>query len=172
MRQGAIAANISLTDDEVNLQERLDESLRAQVPEVGALVPQVYVQAILVDSEEDAAVVMEGLDAGEAFASLAEEYGDGDLGWLPRGIMSPEFDEVAFSTPVGKVSEPFSTAEGYYIIKVLEQAERALDEDVREQLEANAFDYWLEAQREEKVERQVDAEELEEIYEWALKQIS
>lgn len=146
------------------LQEKLEEYL---VPESAE---QAYVQAILVANETAAQVVVDRLD-GEDFASLAEEYGDGDLGWLPRGIMSEEFDEVAFNTSIGEVSQPFSTAEGYYIIKVLEKEERALDEDVRERLEANAFNRWLEEQREEEVERNPDLD-LNAIYQWALGQIS
>jgi len=150
------------------LQEKLDQYLRDQVPEVGALVPQVHVQTILVDTEEDAAAVVGKLDEGEDFPSLAEGYKDGDLGWLPRGIMSPDFDAVAFSTAIGERSEPFSTAEGYYIIKVVEGEDRALDEDVKGQLEANAFSYWLEEETGEKVERKVGEEDLEKIYQWAI----
>ena len=150
------------------LRDKLEDHLKQQVPESAE---QVHVQAILVANETAAQVVMDRLDAGEDFASLAEEYGDGDLGWLPRGIMGEEFDEAAFSIEVGNVSQPFSTTEGYYIIKVLEKEHRALTEEVREQLEANAFNRWLEEQREEKVERNSDLD-LNAIYEWALEQIS
>jgi parvulin-like peptidyl-prolyl isomerase len=212
VRQGAIAANISVTEGEIDqrikdvlfpeeeeidevvyrqfldtlqisesvfrqaievelLGEKLEDDIKGQVPEVGAFIPHVNVTAILVYTEEEAEEVMEKLGGGEDFASLAEGYGDGALGWLPRGIMSDEFDEVAFSTPRGNVSQPFSTAEGYYIIKVLEREDRALGEDVRGQLEANAFAYWLEGEREEKVDRKVDDGDLQKIYQWAMGQI-
>jgi parvulin-like peptidyl-prolyl isomerase len=85
--------------------------------------------------------------------------------------MSLKFDDVAFDLEPDTVSEPFSIDGGYYIIKVLEKGDRALDEATREQLEANAFGYWLEEQREKKVERKVDEEGLEKIYEWAAGQI-
>ncbi|MBE0415419.1 MAG: peptidylprolyl isomerase [Dehalococcoidia bacterium] len=179
-------SNIGLTEEDFRgfieaslLSEKLDQHLRAQVPEVGVPVTQVHVQAILVATEEEANDVKARLEGGEDFAALAAELSldeaskenGGDLGWLPRGIMSEEFDEVAFSIEIGEVSQSFSTAEGYYIIKVLEEEERALDEDVRGQLEANAFYYWLEEQREEKVERNPNLD-LDAIYRWALGQIS
>ena len=149
------------------LRGKLEDYLKEQVPDSAE---QVNVQAIVVANETVAQVVVDRLD-GEDFASIAEEYGDGDLGWLPRGIMSLDFDEVAFSIEIGNVSQPFSTAEGYYIIKVLEKEDRALDEDVKGLLETIAFSRWLEEQREEKVNRKVDEEGLERIYMWALEQI-
>ncbi len=149
------------------LRGKLDDYLKEQVPDPAE---QVNVQAIVVANETAAQVVVDRLH-GEDFASVAEEYGDGDLGWLPRGIMSLDFDEVAFSIEIGNVSQPFSTAEGYYIIKVLEKEDRALDEDVKGLLETIAFSRWIEEQREEKVNRKVDEEDLERIYMWALEQI-
>jgi len=149
------------------LRGKLEDYLKEQVPDPAE---QVNVQAIVVANETAAQVVVDRLD-GEDFASVAEEYGDGDLGWLPRGIMSLDFDEVAFSIEIGNVSQPFSTAEGYYIIKVLEKEDRALDEDVKGLLETIAFSRWLEEQREEKVNRKIDEEDLERIYMWALEQI-
>jgi len=149
---------------------KLDQHLVDQVPEVGEVLTQVHVQAILVTNETAAQVVMDRLDAGEDFASLAEEYGDGDPGWIPQGIMRLSFDRVAFGLDPGTVSEPFSLDGGYYIIKVIEKGQKALDEETREQLEANAFPRWLEVQREEKVERNPDLD-IEAIYEWALEQI-
>ncbi|KPJ53153.1 MAG: hypothetical protein AMJ37_01820 [Dehalococcoidia bacterium DG_18] len=159
------------------LQTKLSESFVLQIPQSAE---QVHVQAITVATEEEAQVVMGNLSEGEDFASLAEQYGDGDLGWLPQGIMSQEFDEFAFSSNIGNVSEPFFTNDGYYIIKVLDKVNRELGEAVREQLAGNDFSDWLEEEIEEKVERnpKYDRENpgymknLEELYEWALDQIS
>lgn len=62
---------------------------------------------------------------GEDFAELAKKYsegpsstGGGDLGWFGRGDMVPEFEEGAFETAKGKISEPIKTQFGWHIIKV------------------------------------------------------
>jgi hypothetical protein len=59
------------------------------------------------------------------FGELAMQYSEcssakkgGDLGWFPRGKMEPTFQSVAFSTPQGKVSQPFKGANGWHIILV------------------------------------------------------
>ena len=159
------------------LQIKLGEDFLSRVPQSAE---QVHVQAILVATEEEVQVVMGNLSEGEDFASLAEQYGDGDLGWLPRGIMSQEFDEFAFNSNIGNVSEPFFTNDGYYIVKVLDKEERALDEEVQKQLATSELSIWLAQERENKVERnpKYDRENpeymknLEDLYEWALDQIS
>jgi len=65
---------------------------------------------------------------GEDFAELAKENSDdrsaengGDLGFFERGRMVPEFDQAAFSTPVGGVTGPVQSRFGYHIIKVTEK---------------------------------------------------
>lgn len=70
------------------------------------------------------------VDDGEPFEEVAAELSDdtnsyrgGDLGWFTninnRDVT--EFDNVAFSTPVGEVSEPVQTDFGWHIIKVYEK---------------------------------------------------
>jgi len=71
--------------------------------------------------------------AGEDFAELAREYSQspfaekgGELGFISRGRMRPEFDEVVFATPVNGITPVFSTAYGFNLVKVLERREAAL----------------------------------------------
>lgn len=42
----------------------------------------------------------------------------GELGWFGRGAMVPEFDSVAFSIPVGTISDPVKSNFGYHLIFV------------------------------------------------------
>jgi peptidyl-prolyl cis-trans isomerase C len=65
---------------------------------------------------------------GRPFAEVAKEYsqcnsasGGGDLGPREKGYMPPEFDAVAFSIEVGKLSDVFETRFGYHILEVLER---------------------------------------------------
>ncbi|MEX2582648.1 MAG: peptidylprolyl isomerase [Gemmatimonadota bacterium] len=82
-----------------------------------------------VDAFERAMEVRTELAGGADFAELAERESDdpgtaaagGDLGFFERGQMVPEFEEMAFSLPVGEVSPPVQTDYGYHIIEVLER---------------------------------------------------
>ena len=63
---------------------------------------------------------------GEDFASVARELSDdpgsaaqgGDLGRFGRGMMVPEFEEVAFSLTQGELSEPVRSPFGFHLIEV------------------------------------------------------
>jgi peptidyl-prolyl cis-trans isomerase C len=109
----------TVTDDEV--KARYDK-------EVAALPKQeeVHARHILVKTEDEAKEIIKELDAGKDFAELAKEKSTdpnksdgGDLGYFQRGRMVKEFDEAAFSQPVGTYSKtPVKTDFGYHIIKV------------------------------------------------------
>lgn len=66
--------------------------------------------------------------AGEDFTALAKQYSQdpsaergGDIGLVPRGVMFPKFDEIAFSLAPGGVSPAFATPRGFGVIKLLEK---------------------------------------------------
>lgn len=135
------------------LSQKLQEVLASRVP---TSAEQVHARHILVETVETAQQVLDRLKAGEDFAELAKEYSQdesnkesgGDLGWFARGRMVPEFEEVAFSLPVGEVSGPVQTEFGYHIIKVEERdPNRPLDEAALDQARSQALDDWLELQR-------------------------
>lgn len=66
------------------------------------------------------------LDAGESFDKIALEYSEdpsvkdnkGDLGYFSAFRMVYPFENAAFNTAVGQVSNPFKTKFGYHIVKV------------------------------------------------------
>ena len=70
----------------------------------------------------------ERIRKGEAFKEVAKDVSQdgsasdgGNLGYLGRGVMVPEFEEVAFSLEEGKVSGVVETQFGYHLIKVEER---------------------------------------------------
>src|SRR5262249_52701344 len=78
------------------------------------------------DAKAKAEDLLSKVKAGADFADLAKKESDdkvsalqgGSLGWFQRGQMVPEFEQVAFSLPVGQVSGLVKTQFGYHIIKV------------------------------------------------------
>jgi parvulin-like peptidyl-prolyl isomerase len=149
---GIIEANL--------LYSRLQDLFASRAP---TTEEQVHARHILVEAEEEAQTVLTRLEAGEDFVSLAKEISidegtredGGDLGWFPRGVMAPEFEEAAFALQPGETSEIVQTSFGYHIILVEERdPDRELEPSVLEMRQASALSDWLEEQRQsEAVER-------------------
>ncbi|RME45817.1 MAG: hypothetical protein D6791_09835 [Chloroflexi bacterium] len=135
------------------LRNKVQEQIGADVP---TSAPQVHARHILVETEEEAQQVRQRLLNGEDFATVAQEVSTdtttaqngGDLGWFGLGKMVPEFEKVAFSQPVGTISEPVKTQFGYHIIEVLEKDDnRELTPDQIESARQERFRNWLDEQR-------------------------
>lgn len=86
-----------------------------------------------------AAGVLAALRDDGDFAALATEHSEdeatasqgGDLGYFPRGQMVPAFENVAFTLPVGQVSDLVRTDFGFHILRVEDKHEpgvKTLDE--------------------------------------------
>jgi parvulin-like peptidyl-prolyl isomerase len=150
--RGAVEANL--------LYNKLQDLFASQVP---TTEEQVHARHILVETEEEAQTVLARLEAGEDFVSLAKELSTdegtseegGDLGWFPRGVMVPEFEEATFALQSGEISDMVQTSFGYHIILVEERdPDRELEPYLLEQRRASALGEWLEEQRQsEAVER-------------------
>jgi len=105
-----------------------EESLRARYDEItgdfeGAR--EVNARHILVETEEEAAALVEQLEDGEDFATLAAEKSTGpsgpnggSLGWFSKEAMVAPFAEAAFAMEKGAVSAPVQTQFGWHVIKV------------------------------------------------------
>ncbi len=80
--------------------------------------------------------IRERVAAGSDFATEAAAHSDcpsgkqagGSLGWFSRGMMVKEFDEAAFSMPVGGLSDIIKTQFGYHIIYKNEEQKEAIPE--------------------------------------------
>ena len=141
----------SLIADELLVAALVEKHGGSQVSE------QVLASHILVETEETGQEVLDKLAAGEEFGALAAEYSidpgskdqGGDLGWFPRGMMVPEFEEAAFSLEPGETSDLVQTDFGYHIIQVYEKEERELDPALYAQAQQQEFQVWFETQRAE-----------------------
>jgi len=149
------AANIALDKP---VDEAAVEALYKEHAETYVTPEQRHARHILIqlppdaDAAADAAALQKARDAikriegGEDFAKVAKEVSDdpgsapngGDLGFFGRGVMTPSFEEAAFSLKPGELSEPVKSQFGYHVIEVMEikpAVTTPLDE-VRAKLEA------------------------------------
>ena len=120
---------------------------------------EAHVHAMLLNSEEEAREVRARLEAGENFATLAQELSqlfdaeenEGNLEWVLEGSTTPVFDEFVFNVEIdpGTLSEPIrdetvGTSGGYWLIKVADKDnDRPLEESDRDSLKYKALDEWI-----------------------------
>lgn len=152
IRQGAKDLNITISEEEIQgvvaeqnfpngkvyrdivetalLSERLLEYFDSQLPDE---MLQANTQVIFAESEQVANNVIDQAEKGENFTELVREFSydnrtkeyDGNLGWLPRELMSPTMAET-FNLTTGGISQPIydnstNKSVGYWLIKVSEK---------------------------------------------------
>ncbi len=100
---------------------------------VQEIYDQTYLQAdqseeynashILVETEEEAAAIVEELNGGADFAEVARAKSTGpsgpnggELGWFAAGMMVPEFQAAVEELEVGAISGPVQTQFGWHVI--------------------------------------------------------
>jgi parvulin-like peptidyl-prolyl isomerase len=123
---------------------------------VPAAEDQVRIRQILVGAREDADKVVERLNAGEDFATVAMEMSSdsatkdagGEKGWVAIEELDQAYAAKVFALEVGQRSEPLEGQGGFYIIEVEEkQAGRPLEEAQRTTIGSRYFSLWLAEQR-------------------------
>jgi foldase protein PrsA len=157
----------SVTDDEIRKQF---DANRAQYDQLA----QIKVSHILfraADKEQEplaqakARIVQAKLAEGAKFEDLAKQYSDdkasaergGDLGFVGKGTLVKEFEDVAWAMKPGETSGVVKSQYGLHIIRLHEvkQAQKAdfarVKDQIREQLlngkREKAFEGWLQEQR-------------------------
>ena len=98
------------------------------------------------------------LKSGAAFEAVVDKYTDcadsgGDLGFVSRGQMVEDFEDVVFNLGDGQVSDVFRTRFGFHIAKVyarqpavvpgLEEVEDRITETLKEQMRGNAIEEFI-----------------------------
>lgn len=152
IRQGAKDLNITVSQEEIEemiegqqwpegkvyhdivetvlLTQKLLEHFDSQLPDE---MLQANTQVIFVESEQVANNVIDQAEKGENFTELVREFSydnitkqyDGNLGWLPRELMSSTMAET-FNLTTGGISQPIydnstNKSVGYWLIKVGEK---------------------------------------------------
>ncbi len=127
MAQERILGNLlveSLVSEQVT-EEAIDRMYAEQV-RLQQANDQVSVAHILVDTREEADELYQRIEQGETFESLVFNHSkdtrtrmeNGDLGYVAPNDLAEPFPVVIANTPVGEVSPPFQTSQGWHIRKV------------------------------------------------------
>jgi peptidyl-prolyl cis-trans isomerase C len=167
LRQNNIASEQQLREILVR-QQLIDKMILAH-----SLLEQARASHILLQAQDEGAkqarrpeaeALLQQLQDGSAdFASLARQTSEdpgsaesgGDLGWQPRGVFVPEFDEAIFSMQQGEV-RLIETQFGWHIIRLDEPAQtrplenrEALNTPTGRQAFEQAFLPWVQSLRAE-----------------------
>jgi peptidyl-prolyl cis-trans isomerase C len=120
---------IQRTIEEGLTEEKLRARYEAKKAEEGFVREEVHARHILVPTEDEAKAVIEELQGGADFAEVAQARSTGpsgpaggDLGFISREQVVPEFADAAFALNAGETSqEPVQTQFGWHVIDVLER---------------------------------------------------
>jgi foldase protein PrsA len=132
----AKAKNVSVTDEE------LKTAFEQNKDKLGA-PPAVHLRHILIKTEAEAAELVAELKGGADFGALAREKSlaasgkaaGGDYGFVSRGMLPPEIDEIAFAMKENEL-RVVPGPRGQHILQALESrpAKAAVFADVKEDL--------------------------------------
>jgi peptidyl-prolyl cis-trans isomerase C len=110
---------------------------------------------ILVATEEEARAVIERINGGEDFATVAQEVSTdtgsgaqgGELGWFGAGMMVPEFEQGVAALQPGQLSEPIQSQFGFHVIRLNETRPQAIPtlDEVRGEIESQVQSQAVEA---------------------------
>lgn len=117
-----LKSDLAVSDEQARqyYQEHLDKYSSAEQRKVSHILVQG-------DDEQKAQAILDELNNGADFATLAEEKSEdigsaqdgGSLGWIERDTMDPAFEQAAFSLQqAGDVSGLVKSDFGYHIIKL------------------------------------------------------
>ena len=104
---------------------------------------QVHLYNILLETEEEAQDVLERLKSGKDFSEIAIEKSTGpsavqggDLGYLSKGTIIPEIEDVVFALELEKLSEIIKTDFGFHILKITDKKPETVKtlEEVKEDI--------------------------------------
>ena len=120
LRDTYFEKNIREAITDVQLRPIYEREIKKNKP-----TEEVKARHILVKKHEDALDLVERLNRGDDFVTLAKEKSEGpsgrnggDLGYFPKGRMVKSFEETAFALKPGEISAPVKSSFGWHIIKV------------------------------------------------------
>lgn len=154
--------NILVTESEIREYYNTGEgSAEVRIRQIFFSMPEGEEERAALDKKAEE--VMQRIKDGENFASLAIEFSEdaskefgGDLGFIGRGTILEEVEDVAFGLKTGEVSVPFWSPAGLHIIKVEERRQSIAAKEPEEKIKDILFqrkynmmyDQWIKMLRE------------------------
>ncbi|HEY2594940.1 MAG TPA: peptidylprolyl isomerase [Chloroflexota bacterium] len=151
----------SLTEPELRtilerglLQDKVSAAIGAE--QVPPSQPQVHARQILVAASDQANDLLNQLQNGADFATLAQQNSTdtatrdngGDMGWFNKGVQTQAINDAVFALQPGQLSAVVMDTAWYHILQVLEtDPNRPLPPDQLSSQQQKAFNNWLSTQR-------------------------
>ena len=120
-------------------------------PELAAVGERVKLRQLILPDQATGNVARDRARAGEDFAALSRELSrapnaaeGGQIGWVERGQLPPEFEAAVFGLAKGEVSDPVPSNAGWHVFQVTDRRaagdgpDPALRDRARMQLAAKA----------------------------------
>lgn len=159
LKLDAIAANMK--PEEALLRQRYEEQQsrfgRPEDRQVSHILVTLEDGRSDEEAKEKASQLRQRILDGESFEALAKAESDdpgsaeqgGDLGFIGRGIMDPEFERAAYALGLSDISEPVRTGFGYHVLKInavkpgsvkpFEEVRSELEKEVQREMAENPF---------------------------------
>jgi len=155
----AVRSRIAVGDDEVRTfynqnAQKLAGDTEAHLRMILLAIPPDAPAAEVERKKRTAAKVVELARSGKSFVELARAYSDdeltkaegGDLGWVGKGVLVNELEEVMTTMAPGDVRGPVRSARGWHVLELVERKAgnlRPFDE-VKEQIRRQLSEQQLE----------------------------
>jgi parvulin-like peptidyl-prolyl isomerase len=113
---------------------------------------QVWARHIVVSDQAQAQSIYDRVTTGEDFVNVATEVYSGtsntvDLGWFGKDKLDPNAQDAVWAMPIGQISQPIQTANGWEIYQVLGHEVRTLTDTELDSLKQSEFQKWIDAQK-------------------------
>ena len=131
------------SDDEIRAfyEENKERFKSDEQVRVAHIVKYVNWQTDEATALQEISQAHEEIRGGTPFEAVVDKYTDcadsgGDLGYVARGQMVEEFEDVVFNLSVGQCSEPFRTRFGFHLAKVYDRRPPTVPElkDIKKQV--------------------------------------